>query len=234
MNSERIKYMYQYLLNIANQCNNMIGTTVVLHNDIVAIKNELTLISQDSKKINPSIGNDIFSLKDNLFTLQGTVNLVILGELIASLRILNNLKEYNSFWDMIHPSIIRVSKGLFDDGYYANASEDAFVEINARVKKLFITLEDDYNRVPDGVDLMNKVFSTNNPIISLGDINTETGLNIQKGYGGLFSGAMSAIRNPKAHENIVLEKNECKRNLALASKLMYKLDEAVRKLGVEE
>lgn len=68
----------------------------------------------------------------------------------------------------------------------------------------------------------------------LGDIDTDTGLNIHRGYWHLFSGAMSAIRNPKAHENIVIDDNECKRNLALASMLMYKLDEVVEKMGVEE
>ena len=33
--------------------------------------------------------------------------------------------------------IISISKKLFEDGHYANAAADAFIEINDRVKKLF-------------------------------------------------------------------------------------------------
>lgn len=201
---------------------------------MVAIKNDLIFISQDVQGIYPVVASEIFRLKDILFTPQGTVNLIILGELVALLRFLNSPKGDNNFWNMIHPSIIRVSKGLFDDGHYANASEDAFVEVNARVKKLFVILDDNHNNVPDGVDLMNIIFSINKPMIALGDINTVTGANIHKGYFYLFSGAISAIRKPKAHENIVIDENECRRNLALASMLMYKLDESVREMGVEE
>jgi len=38
----------------------------------------------------------------------------------------------------IHPLIQRASKNLYGNGHYANAEEDAFIEINERVKKLFV------------------------------------------------------------------------------------------------
>ena len=42
----------------------------------------------------------------------------------------------------------------------------------------------------------------------------------------IFAGAMTGIRNPKAHSNIVLDENRAIHLLHLASLLMYKLDEA--------
>ena len=40
----------------------------------------------------------------------------------------------------------------------------------------------------------------------------------------MFTGAMSAIRNPKAHENMTISKDDAVRKLMFASMLMYKLD----------
>ena len=34
-----------------------------------------------------------------------------------------------------------MSKDLFDGGHYANASEDAFIEINDRVKKVYAIIK---------------------------------------------------------------------------------------------
>lgn len=65
-------------------------------------------------------------------------------------------------------------------------------------------------------------------------MNTETGKNIQKGYMQMFAGAMSALRNPKAHENIKLDEDEAKRRLIYASMLMYKLDEGVKLTHIAE
>ena len=42
----------------------------------------------------------------------------------------------------------------------------------------------------------------------------------------IFAGAMTRIRNPKAHNNVVIDENRTIHLLYLASLLMYKLDEA--------
>ena len=55
-----------------------------------------------------------------------------------------------------------------------------------------------------------------------------------KGYMQMFVGAISALRNPKAHENIRLDREECKKRLVFASMLMDKLDEGVRYMGILE
>lgn len=49
---------------------------------------------------------------------------------------------------------------------------------------------------------------------------------VQQGYMMMFSGAMSALRNPKAYENLVISRDDAIRKLIFASILMYKLDSA--------
>jgi uncharacterized protein (TIGR02391 family) len=74
---------------------------------------------------------------------------------------------------------------------------------------------------------MERAFSINNPVLKLADDpTTDTGKNIQLGYQRLFSGAMIGVRNPTAHENVVINANRAAHFLFLASLLMHKIDEA--------
>ena len=100
--------------------------------------------------------------------------------------------------------------------------EAAFKEINTRVKKIY---KDRTSVEKDGAKLMQAAFSVQNPIIKLGDISTETGTNIQQGYMEMFAGAMIGIRNPQAHNNLLITKDNAIRKLHFASMLMYKLDD---------
>ena len=50
----------------------------------------------------------------------------------------------------------------------------------------------------------------------------------------IFSGAISGIRNPKAHENLTLTKEKAIKRLILASLLMDKIDEAVEYSNIME
>ena len=119
------------------------------------------------------------------------------------------------------------------DGHYANAACDAFIEINSRVKKIFENVKHG-EKVPDGDSVMNHVFSVNTPLVEFCDRTNETGFNTQKGYMQMLAGSMSALRNPKAHENIDLDKDEAFRRLMFASMLMYKIDEGVAYSQIEE
>jgi uncharacterized protein (TIGR02391 family) len=230
MNKERIRNLCNWLCQIYNQ----ISFAVVSDKDRVRVWNDLIAISYDIGKVYPYIGSELFRLKDNLFNAMGQVNPVIMGEIIALLRYLcNEQNNDNNIWNMVHPRIISVSKELFENGHYANAAEDAFIEINSRVKRIYAVVRPN-TKVPDGDTAMTAVFSLNDPIVRLSDINTETGKNIQKGYMQMFAGGMSALRNPKAHENIPLDKDEAKRRLLFASMLMYKLDEGVEITGIKE
>ena len=81
-----------------------------------------------------------------------------------------------------------------------------------------------------GSDLMFTVFNEKNPILKLNELHSTSDRNEQEGYKHLFAGAMTGIRNPRAHEHelrddpkVALEK------LAFANHLMNKLDAATRK-----
>lgn len=95
--------------------------------------------------------------------------------MISWLRFLENTADNNDFWNMIHPTVEQISRKLFEDGHYANASEDAFIEINSRVKKLYTIINPESDRIPDGVEAMNTVFSANKPMIRLADNTTDIG-----------------------------------------------------------
>ena len=171
-----------------------------------------------------------------MFVGYGTINPVVFGQVIEILKSLQQADNTKGMgvWDLIHPKIAAVSQKLFEDGHYANAAEDAFVEINDRVKKLFMKLNPTATKAPDGQAVMNTVFSDNAPLLEFCDRSTETGSNIQKGYIQMLAGAMSALRNPKAHANITITKDDAMRRLMFASMLMYKIDEAIDYSEIQE
>ena len=155
---------------------------------------------------------------------QNGINPYSFGEVIATITYLNGSSNNNpsSIWENIHPQIVAVSKARFNNEHYADAVETAFKEINTRVKKIY---KDRTSVEKDGAKLMQAAFSVQNPIIKLGDISTETGTNIQQGYMEMFAGAMIGIRNPQAHNNLLITKDNAIRELHFASMLMYKIDD---------
>lgn len=179
-------------------------------------------------KILPNLKtSDLISVNQfgqQLVTPQNSINPYSFGEVIATITYLNGYGNNNSssIWDNMHPQIISVAKGRFNDGHYADAVEAAFKEINTRVKKIY---RDRTSVEKDGSKLMQAAFSIQNPIIRLGDTSTETGTNIQQGYMEMFVGAMIGIRNPQAHNNLLISKNKAIRKLHFASMLMYKIDD---------
>lgn len=125
----------------------------------------------------------------------------------------------------MHSVVASVSEKAIRAGLYADAVERAFKAINSRIKKM---VKGQVATGDDGVKLMQKVFSENNPLIRLASDDDPSGADVQRGYMHMFIGGMSAIRNPKAHDNIEIDKNDALRKLYFASMLMYKLDEAER------
>ena len=107
-------------------------------------------------------------------------------------------------------------------GQYADAVESAFKELNHTVK---VKVKSRLDKELDGQKLMQHVFSLEKPILLVEDnLDTQTNRDTQQGYMMMFSGAMSAIRNPKAHENMTISKDDAIRKLLFASMLRYKLD----------
>lgn len=76
----------------------------------------------------------------------------------------------------------------------------------------------------DGAGLMRKAFSPGNPIIRIASPVSKSGHDTQQGYMDIFAGVMSGIRNPKAHDNEMISKEDDLRKLMMISHLMYKID----------
>jgi len=133
-------------------------------------------------------------------------------------------KRSDDLWGMLHRSIVEVAQSRFDAGHLADAVEAALKQVNHTVKsRVKPALVQDL----DGAKLMKRVFSIEHPLLVLGDLSTESGRSMQQGYMEIFAGAMTGIRNPKAHANIHIDEDRAWHFLILASLLMYKVDEAV-------
>lgn len=138
-------------------------------------------------------------------------------------------EEDEALFSMLHAKIYELAYPRMAAGCYADAVESVFKEINCRVKEMVRLKTGDEL---DGEQLMQKAFTGDRPIIRLeSDLRTQTARDIQKGYRFLFAGAMSAIRNPKAHDNLDISRNMAFRFLMFGSLLMEKLDKSC---GCEE
>lgn len=235
MDKERIQNLYTALVSYTKQYPQTWGQlqfqpTVQHH-----IANDLIHISDDVKDEQPYISKALVALKDNLFTPQWTPNMTTYAEVMLTLDILLHTDDpvQDSCWNYIHPRIVASSQKLYDDGHYANAAVDAFIEINDRVKQLYKRLEPN-GKILDGQALMNRVFSDEKPLLEICDRTVESGNDIHNGVRSMLAGAMSAFRNPKAHANVSLDAAEAMRQLMFASTLMYKIDAAVKRAGLSE
>ena len=147
-----------------------------------------------------------------------------LDEAIGHLEFLQKEGEkLTGFWALVHPEIINVSKKKFEDGHYADSVESAFKEINVRVKHF---TKGKTGKELDGSALMEYTFSLATPIIELDDLSTQSGRDNQIGFMKIFAGSMTGIRNPKTHDNIIINPDRAMQFLILASLLMCKLDDA--------
>jgi len=132
------------------------------------------------------------------------------------------------YWEIIHPRISALAKPRFYSGFFADAVESSFKEINDIIKG--IVLEKTGKEI-DGSSLMTTAFSINNPVIKLNQLESETDRNIQLGYMQILAGSMTGIRNPKAHANLNPDKKRTLHLISLASLLMYKIDERLQDIN---
>lgn len=211
--------------------------------EVTNIREGLLLIAKDTEQESAILSNHLIKIKDNLFrevmvnwnTSCIYINPFAFGQGIEILDILltQSLHNQEDWWQFVHPKIIQISRKLFLEGNYANAACDAYIEISDRVRKLYQMMKPG-EKVPDGDPAMKAVFSANNPIVEFCDRSTDSGFNTQKGFMEMLAGAMSALRNPKAHANITITLEDAMRRLIFASMLMYKIDEAVLYSKIEE
>jgi uncharacterized protein (TIGR02391 family) len=79
----------------------------------------------------------------------------------------------------------------------------------------------------DGAELVNRAFSTQNPILVLGSLATESEKSEQKGFAHLLVGLFGAVRNPLAHApktNWPMSEQDALDILTLVSLIHRKLD----------
>lgn len=124
------------------------------------------------------------------------------------------LEVDNSLFNSLHKTIAKTSLELFSNGHYRQAVLDATIELVNQVKQK--SLQEDLDNTP----LMQKVFSSNNPIIEI-----SKNKDLQLGFMWLFSGAVMTFRNVNAHSlNPNMTKNECLEQLYFLSYLYRMLD----------
>jgi len=120
----------------------------------------------------------------------------------------------------IHPGLPRKVKDLFDDGYYSQATFEAFKFIDKEVGQLAEHSE-------SGFKLMMAAFSEITPILKLTACVSASEKDEQRGFQFLFAGSMLAIRNPRGHEYSIHDSpDECLDHLALVSLLLRRLQSA--------
>ena len=90
--------------------------------------------------------------------------------------------------------LISTTRGLFTNGHCAQSVEEAFKYINNLVKQRT-------GLASDGADLMNRAFSLNAPLLRLSELRTQSQKDQQTGYMMMLGGAMTGVRNPRAHQH---------------------------------
>ena len=74
---------------------------------------------------------------------------------------------------------------------------------------------------------MLKTFSPNDPLLTFEELRAVSGKIVQEGYMYIFAGAIQGIRNPKAHDNMNIAREDAIKRLVFASLLMDTVDEAL-------
>jgi uncharacterized protein (TIGR02391 family) len=126
------------------------------------------------------------------------------------------------FWQLVHPRIKSLSRPKFEAGFFGDAVETAFKEVNEIVKLIY---KDKTGKELDGAGLMTTALSPTNPVLQLNTLSSESDRSIQQGYMQIFAGSMTGIRNPKAHGNLNPDTRNALHLICLASMLMFKIDE---------
>jgi uncharacterized protein (TIGR02391 family) len=138
------------------------------------------------------------------------------GEEDASQR---TLRAYEGL--ALHPQIAWAASDLYRDGHYANAVEASVKALNELVR-----LRSGFES--DGVSLMQKAFSPNNPVLKFNDLSDQSDHDEQAGFMMMFSGAVSGLRNPRAHGFIHDDAERALEFIAFVSLLAKLLDETKR------
>lgn len=205
-----------------------------LNATIIIIKDHLNHLSNDLFQTEPFYSKEFMRLKNRLF-IPVDVNPAVFGMTFGYIKSLYENEKHllNNIWNYIHPKTQEVSKGQYLAGFYADATENAFKEINARTKRMYANACPN-TPIPDEAAAMTRVYSSNSPIVKFCDRHTESGQHTQLGFMKMAEGALIALRNPVAHENLSMSQDDAMRQLMFASMLMYRIDEGIIHLEITE
>jgi uncharacterized protein (TIGR02391 family) len=78
----------------------------------------------------------------------------------------------------------------------------------------------------DGTTLMERAFSPTSPVLKFNELRDQSDKDEQKGFMQMFSGAVSGLRNPRAHKFIQDDPERALEFIAFVSLLAKLLDEA--------
>ncbi len=175
------------------------------------VRNQLQKEYDDRRREQNNIDEFLGNLNLPGSDVETTRPAVAYAESSATHPTINNLEEYN-----FHPKVVELATKYFNQGDYWPAILATYIGLINAVKAK--SGRHDLDNAP----LMQHVFSQTKPLLKLSDDKDE-----QQGFMWLFSGAATAIRNPRAHK--VLDDNDRQNTfetLALASRLFRLLDEA--------
>jgi uncharacterized protein (TIGR02391 family) len=111
---------------------------------------------------------------------------------------------------------------LFVDGHYPQAVEEGFKYLNNLVKRRS-------GNPSDGAALMQTAFSLKDPLLRLSPLKTQSQKDQQLGYMQILAGAMTGVRNPRAHEHKYLdEPRNAVELLGLCNHLVRMVNSAIR------
>lgn len=96
------------------------------------------------------------------------------------------------FEELLHPIVMEHSYQLYRNGHLREAVLNSITAVYDFIRTRTKSKE-------DGDKLIGQVFSLDNPLLILSELDTESGQNDQKGFMQIFKGAYQGIRNPKAH-----------------------------------
>lgn len=135
-------------------------------------------------------------------------------------RILPSTGQHSFDERNIHPSFPLSVKNLFDDGYYAQATFEAYKFLDKELQRMAELDE-------SGFKLAMQAFKEEAPRLQLTPLSNISEKDEQKGYQFVFAGSFLAVRNPHGHEYVINETpDKCLDNLSLASMLIRRLEEA--------
>jgi uncharacterized protein (TIGR02391 family) len=120
----------------------------------------------------------------------------------------------------LHPKIAGAASKRYLDGHCADA-----IEASVKVLNELVRLKSGLSDL-DGVSLMTRVFGGDNPLVRFNSLLDASDKEEQKGFMFLFSGAVSGLRNPRAHKIIEDDPKMALKFIAFVSLLAELLDKA--------